>query len=780
MKISQIKYLFSLVLLVCIALVSCNPAKRLAQGDLLLMKNRYVFVNKAKNNVNTEELSLYLKQRPNKKILYFFKFHLGMYDFAGRLNKQDKKKGIIYGPLYWFKHTIGEEPVVYSADLSNKSAKLMQKYLFNKGYFNASVKDSLVMKGSKKAITKYLINLNAPYRLNSLKYAITDSAILKIVFNDTVNCLLEKGSFYNADIFEKERIRLERLLLDAGYYGFSKDYIRYKVDSNMNSHLLNIELIVLNKGKTPEKKDILHRKYSINNVYIYPSYIPLISDTVKFDTIASDNCYFLVKSKVEYKKHFLAQNTKVRKGEMFQQLKAEQTFQSFTYLKTFTYINIYYKETDEVDSAGNNMLNCFVQLTPTKMQSYSIEAEGTNYSPLLGLGGNITYQHKNIFKGAELFNVKVRGALEFQNTNTSSEKASGKYMLFNTHEYGVESNLLTPRLLLPFKLFNIEKMFAPQTIYSAGYNYQSRKDYNRSILNITYGGNIRVGKSITHLFNPIEYNYVRIEKDSVFNSKVIATSNPTIINSFQSHLVAGLRYSFTFNNQQERNGLNYWFFKANFEMAGNMLRVVSPYLHFSQFLDDSYQVLGIRYAQYIRPSVDLRHFIVFNKQNVLAGRLMGGVGYPYLNNKALPFEKSFFAGGANSIRAWKIYELGPGSYNDTLINTKTGDLQMEANLEYRFPIFGRMKGALFVDAGNIWMTHKDLTRPGAEFDRKRFLSEIAVGTGVGFRFDFTYFIIRIDAAAKVRNPLMPVDQRWVVRDIHPKTINYNLGIGYPF
>ena len=763
--------------------LSCSTSRHLGDGNYLLVRNKFLLKNSSSVKINTDELSLYIKQHPNKKVLYFFKFHLGVYEFADRLDIHKRDSGV----YHWMKYGIGEEPVIYSQDLSQKSAKQIQKYLFNKGFFNAYVHDSLQLRhiGSKKVIVYYYINLNEPYKLNKVHYNIKDSAISRIVKQDTAKCLLLNGAYYNADLFEKERIRIEQTLLNDGYFGFSKDYIRYKIDSNMNNHTLNIEMSILSKGFDASHKEIPHNKYTIKNIYIYPKFIPLISDTVKFDTINGNGCFFLVNAAMDYKSKMMEQNIRVKIGELFQQAKGERTFQRFTNLKTFTYVNVFYREADGVDSLGNRQLDCIIQLTPSKMQSYSFETEGTSSSPLLGIGGNISYQHKNMFKGAELFNMKLHGALEFQNTNSSSEKADGEYTLFNTKEYGLENNLVIPKLFFPFLLFNTNSMYSPQTSYTLGYNYQSRKDYDRSILNVNWGGSMRIGRTKTVLFNLLEYNYVRIQKDSVFNSKVLKTMNPSIINSFQSHLIDGSRFSYTFNNQPERQGRSYWFYKLNIETAGNLLRLISPYLNLKQYLDGSYQLLGIRYAQYVRPTLDFRYFKVINSQNVIAFRAMGGVGYPYLNNEALPFEKSFFAGGANSIRAWRIYSLGPGSSKDTLIETKTGDMQIEFNAEYRFPIMkitstGKLKGALFIDAGNIWMTHKDATQPGADFELNRFVGEMAIGAGVGFRFDFSFFVLRLDAAVKVRDPQKTIDQRWVINDIHLNTINLNLGIGYPF
>ncbi|MEI7597393.1 MAG: BamA/TamA family outer membrane protein [Bacteroidota bacterium] len=736
------------------------------------MKNKYSYYNKPHNFIEVEEINSFLKQKPNRKILFFVKFHLGTYDLAHRLNKKERNKGI----LYWMENTVGEKPVVYSKFLANKSSIQIERYLFNKGFFNAQVYDTVVFQGenNKKATVIYVIDFDKPYKIAKLNYSINDYTIKSLVLNDSSQTLIKTGELYDAEKLENERLRILKTLQNNGYYGFLKDYIRFKVDSSFNNHTISIDLTINNKDTNE-----LHKKYIFNTISIYPEYIPLVSDTIVFDTISESGYKFLVKGKRHFNYNQLAQSVFINNGSIFQQLKVSQTYNRLSDLKTFRYINLTYKETGQKNESGYEKLDVYIQLTPVKFQSYSLETEGTNSAGRLGIGGNLLYQHRNLFKGLEQFNIKIRGALEYESVKVVKDQKISYIPFFNTYEYGIDGSVVFPKFFAP--LFSSKaKSKLPKTVLSMGYNFQFRSEYNRSIFNINYGCEWKDGTTQTHVLNPIEYNYVRIAKDSIYNSIIAATNNPTIINSYKSHLIPGIKYSYIFNNQNTRKGRSFVYFRGNLEASGNILHLISPMIKLPQTNDGNYELFNIRFSQFIRPSIDVIKFTVFDPNSQFATRFMFGIGVPYDNSNALPFEKSFYAGGANGMRAWKIYELGPGSNNEKGFSTKTGDMQLETNWEYRYTWYKKLKGALFFDAGNIWMVNKADDRLGADFDFTRFYKEIAIDGGLGLRYDFSYFVIRLDAAVKLRNPSLPEENRWVFDKIRLKAINYNIGIGYPF
>ena len=315
------------------------------------------------------------------------------------------------------------------------------------------------------------------------------------------------------------------------------------------------------------------------------------------------------------------------------------------------------------------------------------------------------------------------------------------------------------------------------------YNYQTRTDYTRSIAKISFGYDWKETNYKTHIFNPVEINLVKIDPESKILSDTNLMKNPFISNRFIDHFTTALKYTFIYNNQQINKNTNFTYFKANLELAGNLLNGLNRLAKVEPSLNDSsYHLLKIRYAQYARSDIDLRYYHTLNQHNTLVYRIAMGIGIPYGNSNALPFEKSFFSGGANGIRAWKALELGPGSFSSNSITIQLADIKIESNIEFRFDITKMFQGAAFIDAGNIWMINEDTLRPGANFETNRFLSEIAIGAGLGLRLNFTFFIVRLDAAIPLKDPSSKPGNRWFTEfPINFKEgVIYNLGIGYPF
>jgi outer membrane protein assembly factor BamA len=421
-------------------------------------------------------------------------------------------------------------------------------------------------------------------------------------------------------------------------------------------------------------------------------------------------------------------------------------------------------------------LDCHIQLTQLSQQSFNVELEGTNSAGNLGGALNLVYQHKNLLHGAEQFNMKLKGAFEAMPDKT------GK--LRPTQEYGFETSLRLPKFLVPFmKKEGFIKNYNPTTTILAAYNYQDMPFYTRTIANATFGYNWSGHKYRTHIVNPVQLNVVRlISIDTAFQKKIDASSY--LAYSYRDVMILGSNYSFIFNNQKIQKSKDYLFLRVNAEAAGNLLSAASR-LTGAKKTEGTYNILGQPFAQYIRTDLDLRYNVILNDVSSVVYRGFIGLGIPDGNSKAIPFEKQYFGGGANGIRAWQVRSLGPGSYvpGENEFLNQTADIKLEANAEYRFKLFWVLEGALFLDAGNIWTFNEDASRPGAQFKFNKFFNDIAVGTGTGFRFDFDFVTARIDMGMKLRDPSISNGSNWILmsrRYNFRDDFAFVLGIGYPF
>ena len=427
------------------------------------------------------------------------------------------------------------------------------------------------------------------------------------------------------------------------------------------------------------------------------------------------------------------------------------------------------------------MLDCHINLTPGLRQSYAIELQGTNTEGNLGVSGSFIYKNKNLFRGAEILQFKFSGGLETQvvASNIENNKFGG---IFNTIELNPEISLIFRKLLVPFKPYRVVRYGDPKSSVSVGYNYQQRPDYTRSIFTAKFGYQWMQSQFARHYLNPIEVNFVNIynESDS-FLLRISNLGDKLLKNTFSSHITTTTNYTYIFSNQQVNKKGNFSYFKARLESSGNILRGIMAAGQAPKDTNNSYRILNIPFAQYLKYEIDYRKYWQVTDFSQLVFRVNQGIGLPLLNLGVLPFESAFFGGGANGIRAWSARSLGPGSLPESLnLLDQFGDIKLEFNLEYRFDIYRWFKGALFADAGNVWLIKKDIDRPGGLFKFKNFYKEFALGAGVGVRLDFSFFIIRFDVATPFHDPGLPENDRWAIKYFQWKEVNLNLGIGYPF
>jgi len=747
------------------------------EGETLLNDNK-IIINK--ESVKKADLLPYVKQNPNKRI-FGTRFHLGLYNLSN-INKQK-------WPHNWLRN-IGEEPVIFDSYAAVRSKDDIKSYVATKGYFDSQVMET-IESADRETDVFYNVDLPPPYTIRNIRYEIADSNIKKLCYLDSVNCIVERGKPYDVDAFQSERSRFERFIRDRGFYGFSAaDHISFNVDSTVGNRQVDIYYIVKNYTKVDDNSRISlvpHSIYQVKNIYVYPDFIPkdaLEGGDDYLNSLDTTNYrgYFFISAngKPEIKYDLIIQSLYLKSGSAFNVTNTEQTRAHLLSLKVYRLVNVNYNESANDTASGSSamMLNCNIQLTLLSQQSYKVELEGTNSAGNLGGALNLIYQHKNLFRGAELFSMKLKGAYE--------ALSQQNIRLRSTQEYGVETSLRFPKFLLPF--LNSEsfiKKYNPTTTLLAAYNYQAMPFYIRTMATATFGYNWKAGNYQEHIINPLQLNVVKLPSiDSAFATKIESSSYLAF--SYKDVMILGGNYSFIYNNQQIKKSRDYWFLRINAEASGNLLGMIGKFSGAKTDSSGSYNVFGQPFAQYIKADIDLRYNFIINDVSSIVYRGFIGVGIPYGNSKAIPFEKQYFGGGANGLRAWQVRSLGPGSYippDGTDFLNETADIKLEANAEYRFKLFWILEGALFLDAGNIWTYNNDVTRPGSQFILNKFYKDIAVGTGVGFRFDFNFVIGRIDLGMKLRDPLLTDGSKWIVMR---RSYNYSndftwvIGIGYPF
>jgi outer membrane protein assembly factor BamA len=757
---------------------SCNPTKYVPEGETLLNDN-HVIINK--EGVKKSDLVPYMKQSPNKRI-FGTRFHLGLYNLSN-INKQK-------WPHKWLRE-IGEEPAVFDLSATARTKDQIKSYVASKGYFDGQVMETIET-ANRKTDVFYNIDLLPAYTIRNLHYEIADSNIQKLCFFDSMNCVIERGKPYDVGKLQAERSRFERFIKDHGYYGFSSDYINFRVDSTVGNRQVDIFYSVKNFTKIDaysRTSIVPHSIYRVKNIYIYPDFVP--KDALEkgeaylnsLDTIEYKGYYFITeKGKPEIKYDLILYALYLKPGFTFNVTNTEQTQAHLLTLKVYRLANIYYTDSKvpEGRQGSEMMLDCNIQLTLLSKQSYKVELEGTNSAGNFGGALNLIYQNKNLLHGAELFSLKLKGAYE--------ALAQQNRDLRSTQEYGVETSLRFPKFLVPFlEKESFIKKYNPSTTLLAAYNFQKMPFYTRTMANATFGYNWRAGEYQQHIINPVQFNVVKLFSiDSAFAAQIQSSSY--LAYSYEDVLILGGSYSYIFNNQKIQKSKDYWFLRVNAETSGNMLGAVKK-LTGAEKTKGSYNVFGQPFAQYFRTDFDIRYNYILNNVSSIVYRGFFGIGIPYGNSKAIPFEKQYFGGGANGIRAWQVRSLGPGSYNpgDSIrFLNQTADIKLELNAEYRFKLFWILEGALFLDAGNIWAYNNDIARPGAQFELKKFYKDIAVGTGVGFRFDFKFVIGRVDLGMKLRDPLLTDGSKWIIvrrpYDFRNHLDDFTIvfGIGYPF
>jgi outer membrane protein assembly factor BamA len=694
-----------------------------------------------------------------------FRFHLRLYSIAGK----DTTKWLNRKLQSW-----GEAPVIFDSTLVQYSIGNIKAYLRNLGLYNATVEDSVVYK-KKKATVYYTVQPGNSYIIKDIKYDIFDTAIRKIVVEDTAR--LRRGRRLSANMLDRERETIAHRLRNNGYYTFNKSFITFKADTAIGNTEVNLKMTIpaFVKMEDGKKIETNYPVYKINNVYFYTNYNSLLAVTDStytkaFDTLQYGDIYLLYKNDRNLKPGVLSRVNLFEKGDVYSEDKVQKTHNNLSGLALFKSVTIQFRK------AGEETLDCMVLLDPLMIQSYEVDIElSTNASNMIGFSPGLSYRHKNLFKGAEVFNLDFRGV--FQRSFGASHLSSQEY------NGGVSFDI--PRFLMPVSI-GYFKTQVPHTQFSTSYVYQQRPDYTRAIGNFRFGYRWKSSQTNTFQFNLLDFNMIKMyELSPEFYARI---NNPYLKNMYSNHFVLGMTGSFIYSNQPE-NGRNrwrresFWNYRINGDVAGNIISLFNRAMPKDEELGRL--IAGMPYSQYVKGDMNLVYDRPVNTASSMVYRFYFGIGKAYGNSLSLPFEKLFYSGGANSLRGWQVRSVGPGSVSTDSIDVfpnQVADMRIELNAEYRFPLFWKFEGALFADIGNVWSLSPLDTREGARFSFRRFYKEFAMNTGLGLRLNFDYFILRLDSGFKVHDPGLLPGYRLITPDKWFNSDNFSLhfGINYPF
>ncbi|MCH5232839.1 MAG: BamA/TamA family outer membrane protein [Muribaculaceae bacterium] len=762
-----------------ILLAACSSTRHVADGNYLLDRVN-IEINDSTHSVNASELSTYIRQLPNHKVLWSMKLRLGVYNMSG----QDSTK-------WWNKwiRKLGEPPVIYDSTLMAASIDQLEKAMVNKGFLYANARADTVTVGKKKIRVKYHVDAGRRYIIDSLTYVFPDTVFRNLIMADSSRFVVREGMPLDRNLLESQREQIANFLKNNGYYGFSKEYVTFNADTTSGSHSVDLTMTVNPPYENTGLPVNSHEKYYIRNIRFITDFDPSLGESPE-QIVAKSFCReykdleIYNNGKSYLRPGVIYENCFLREGMPYSQNSVDRTYSSFSRLGILKFINISFDPVGEED--GKNMLDAYILLTPTKSQTVSFEVEGTNSEGDLGVAAALTYTHRNIGKGSETLTTKLRGAYESLSGNLEG-LIHDRYM-----EYSLDLGVSFPKFKAPFLKENFKRKINASSELSFAISYQERPEYTRIISTAawSYRWNQRNNKN-SYLWTPIDINYVYLPESTLDFIDLIAPDNPLLKYSYEDHFILGQGFTYYHTNKRDSRPWDLTFqrdiytLRANFETAGNLLYLINiisrPRSHVSE---DPYKIFGIHYSQYMRLNSDFSYLHIFDNRNSLAARVGLGIGFPYGNSTILPFEKRFYGGGANGVRGWDVRTLGPGSYpgNNSVSDfiNQCGDIRFIMSAEMRTKLFWVIELAAFVDAGNIWTIRNYENQPGGLFRFDKFYKQLAASYGLGLRFDFTYFLLRFDMGMKAHNPAMG-EQPWPL--IHPRwhrDSSFHFSIGYPF
>tara|TARA_B100001750_G_scaffold209354_1_gene189049 strand:- start:67253 stop:69586 length:2334 start_codon:yes stop_codon:yes gene_type:complete len=752
---------------------SCSVEKYIPEGEVLytgaeletnlLTEEKVQDIKKVK-----AELQTLLQPQPNSSVLGM---RLGLYY---HYKAQREKPGFLNK---WLNKKFGEEPVYLSQANPERVEELILNRLDNKGFFYSRV-SSEVDSSAKKAAIRYSAELPRPYTMQTFQLEKDSLPIYSAIEDALTDSQIQNGQRFDLSLMKFERERIDNELKKKGYYNFNPDFLIFEADTNRYDNR-KFDLFLRLKSQVPERSII---PYEIDSITVYPNYT--LGDSVEVTSPKMVNGLTFVQNEEYFKPEQLEPYILFEEGQPYNAYTAQLTSNRLSNIGSYKFVNIQFTEIDTTankDGAGS--LHSEIFLSPLTKRSIRAELQAvTKSNGFAGPGISVAYSNRNLFKGGETLSI-------IGNFQYATQISGGDNQNLSSIGGGLKTDLTIPRLV-PFSPSRF-KYAVPKTKISLGGDFLNRsKLYSLTSFNTSFGYTWNANRYVFHALNPISVNYVNLT-NTTEEFEAILDKNPFLRRSFEQQFIAGLTYTFTYNELVDEDKSNPIFVSTNIDLAGNLLSLVSG----------NETIFGLEFAQYTKADVDFRYYFRWAKERTLIARLYGGWGVPYGNSTTLPFVKQFFSGGPYSVRAFKIRSLGPGTFTSTDDSTtsffdQSGNLSLEANLEYRFPIWSYLKGAFFADAGNVWLTTEAELLDGESEEAiafnerlqtegkfgKDWTKELGVGVGFGLRVDIQSFVIRLDLASPVRVPYLPEGERSRIPFFEGGDDNliFNFAIGYPF
>ncbi|HLW62021.1 MAG TPA: BamA/TamA family outer membrane protein [Flavobacterium sp.] len=759
-------------------LAACSSTKSVPDGDFLYTGAAVHIIGdslskKEKNNLK-DTFEEQLTPKPNKKFLGM-RIKLGVYNSVG---EPKREKGI----KHWLKNRVGEPPVLMSNVDIPFNLDLIENIGENSGYFNISASFDSVSKNKKASVT-YNVSPRSQYLIEKVTFPTDSSLLTKEITALTDKTLLKVGEAFNLETIKNERERIDGNLKEKGFYYFDPDNLIIQVDSTVTPHRVDLNVKV--KNNTPE---LSRKQFMIDKVYIYADYNLRNREMQRggsrfrrtIDTLSAENNIYIIDPKKKFRPQIYDRVLYFKSGDLYNRSDHNLTLSRLINLGTFKFVKNQFVLSDSL----SNTFDVFYYLTPNDFKSLQLETLGkSNSASYVGGEVNFNWRHRNFLKGAELFTASLYTAIDFQ--------IGGNKDANNIYRAGSKFSLTWPRIIAPFR-FHSSSAFVPRTKVELGYEYQKRTQlYTMHNFNGAFGYLWKENALKEHDLRIIDIIYITPETISdKYKEDMNDVNNPNaaaLRRVVEKQLIFGPVYSYTFTNTMLPKKHTFYY-KGTLDLSANLTGLLSG----ADVKNDKQKtVLGVAFSQYAKMEHDFRYYLKLDEKSQIAARFIGGLAYPYGNSEHMPFSKQFFVGGSNSIRAFRARTLGPGSYDpreddSSFFHDQSGDIKLEANVEYRANLASFLNAAVFVDAGNVWLFNEQEGKPGGTFNSD-FISEIAVGAGIGLRFDFSILILRTDLAMPLRVPYFDKADRWRFNHIdfsdkqwRKDNLMLNIAIGYPF
>ncbi len=812
-----------------IGLFSCVPTKNLAPNERLLYNQKIDGTQK----VDSDELAVYYRQQPNRRILYFpitpylYFYYLGKSNYTlqdsldfvkdkeelelkydkklaeyenattqREINKRNRIRNKYEKKLLkandkiengnWFMRSLGEKPTIFDTTLMQQTADQMNLALRQKGYFSNTVipEVSYHQDDSQKVVVNYKVYEGKAQLIQNIEYQIQDSTIQELIFADSTNRLFNRKNRYNESQLAAERERITSYLRNNGYFDFTKQFVFFDVDSLIQDAPFqsDITIVIENLLSTAKEKNRKHKRFVVDSVKMIIDgnvfgVVQTIPERSEYDSIK------YVEYKQNYSKRVLNTKIQLRPNKYYSQENEAQTQRSLTQLNMFRFVNMRH------DTTGGTFMTTIFANSHTK---YNLSLEGgigVNVSQIIpGPFFSVSLLNRNTFGGGELLEFNGRGAIEYQAAIQGLSLNVNQAL--RTQQFNFSANLTLPQFAFPFskKIQQQLGKYNARTQFQVGFSNTDRPEYTRTNAEFAMRYNWNKIPYKTYQIDAIDIlltNTTRIDESFLANLEELAANGNNLIFNFSRSLTTTVGGSYVYNNNfSDRKVANY--FRQFVEYGGTFLSLSNRNrLDSTQVLSDT-----LNFYRFARIDTDYRYYKPVGKKSVLAYRARLGIAKPFGRESVLPYERYFFVGGGNSLRAWRPRRLGPGSYSPRLPNgdydirfEQPGELLLELSFEWRRDLMKYIETAIFFDAGNIWMISQDKARPNSEFEFNRFWKEIALNTGIGLRLDFSFLIVRADVGIRLYDPTLPLSERWVGNKLFQSPFQnsaVNIAIGYPF